>query len=226
MTECEHKTRVDVETGEVVCTKCGVVTGTLPEDAPARQESRLSLHHNMELGGDPKDAKRLKPRIYAGDSRDLSDISNLCGRLNMPDPASREAWNIYKTLRSLGCRPRAACALYAAFVACRNHECGIPVERIRDAIPYALEVESVPPLSRVFFALGVAARESGIAVRRPTLYYINVAVSSAQDRFAHVEDFDLFKNLARVFYGRLSGDSRSRAKRAVAIALAEMGVPQ
>lgn len=225
-TACEHEKLAYAENGEVVCTKCGEVIGTMPEDIPARQESRLSLRHHMELGGDPNDAKRLKPRIYAGDSKDLAEISNLCGRLNLPDPVGREAWNIYGTLRSLGCRPRAACALFSVFVACYNFGYGVPVERIRGAITFALGVENVPPLSKALFALSATAKENGITIRRPTLYYINVAVSSAQGRFVHVEDFGMFQDLARAFYGCLSGDGQSRAKRAVAIALCEMGVPQ
>ena len=226
MTDCLHETVFDPETGEVACTKCGEVTGTLPEDAPACPGDSPSLYHGMALGGDPNDAKRLKPRIYAGDSRDLSEISDLCGRLNLPDPVSREVWGIYQTLRGLGCRPRAACALLSVFVACYNFACGVPVARIRGAIPFALEVKNVPPLPKTFCALGVTARENGITVRRGTLYYLSVAVSSAQDRFAHAEDFDLFKNLAGTFYRCLSGDERTRAKRAVAVALTEMGVPQ
>ena len=218
MEKCPHETIADAETGEVACIRCGMVVDVLREDAPAHQESRLSLHQQKELGGDPQDAREFRPRIHDDSSRDLSEFSNLCDKLRLPDFAKREAWILYRKSRSLGRRTRAMCALYSVFAACRNSGHGVHEEQIRDAIRPALGVKNVPSILKTLVAFG------GTATRRPSLYYLNVEIASVQGKFTRREDFDSCKILAHRRYWRLSGNDRSRAKRAVAAALSEMGV--
>ena len=220
MSKCAHEPIHDIKNGEVVCIKCGMVLGTIQEDAPVHSEDRQSLYHQAALGGDPRDAKKLKPYIRINSTKDLSEFSNLCDHLQLPDSVKREAWSIYLKLRSLKRHTRATCALYSVFKACYNFGCGISEGRIREAIPHALRVKNIPSLLKALFAFGDIAWKIGISTRRST-YYLNVETASMQDRFARREDFDLFKRLAQTHYQNLSGNDRSRAKRAVTKALSE-----
>lgn len=221
MNQCMHQTIFDAESGEIVCTKCGMVLETIPEDAPAHVEERRSLYHQLALGSDPKDAQRFRPRIRTDKPRDLSEFSNLCDQLLLPGPVKREAWRIYVKLRSLKCRTRARCALFSVFTACRYYGCGVSEERIRDAIPLALGVRNVPPLSNALFAFSDIIKTD---IGRGSVYYLNVEMASVQDGFTCMKDLDKFKMLANEYYRSLPGNAKSRAKKAVAKTLAKMGV--
>ncbi len=220
MNQCEHQTIVDAETGETVCTKCGMVLGTILEDAPVHSEERRSLYHQRTLGGEPKDAQRFRSRIRIDNPRDLSEFSNLCDKLQLPGFIKLEAWSIYVKLRNLECRTRAGCALYSIFVVCRYFGRGVSEKQIRDAIPLALGVQNVPTLVKTLFTFGDIIK---IDPARRSAYYLNVEVVSVQDRFTCMEDFNKFRTLVEEYYRNLPGDAKSRAKRAVATTLAKMG---
>lgn len=220
MNQCIHQAIFDAESGEYVCTKCGMVLGTILEDAPAHAEERRSLYHQMILGGEPKDAQRFRPRIRTDNPRDLSEFSNLCDKLRLPGPVEGEAWDTYVRLRNPKCGTRAGRALFSIFKACRHFGCGVSEKRIRDAIPPALGVRNVPTLAKTLFAFGDIIK---IDAARGSAYYLNVEVASVQDGFTCMKDFDKFRMLAKEYYRSLPGNARSRAKKAVAKALAKMG---
>ena len=220
MIKCSHEPIHDTETGEIVCTKCGMVLGTILEDAPVHSEDRRSLYHQRTLGGEPKDAQKFRPRIRINNPRDLSQFSNLCDKLQLPGFIKHEAWDIYVKARSIKCGTRAKCALYSIFVACRYFGRGVSEKQIRDAIPPALGVREVPTLLKALFAFGDIIK---IDTARESAYYLNVEVASLQDRFS-VEDFNKFRTLAEEYYRSLPGDAKNRAKRAVTKALAKMEV--
>lgn len=209
-----------MKTGEVVCTKCGMVIQVLSEDAPAHPEECLSLYHQRELGSDPRDAKKLKPYIRINSNKDLSAFSNLCDRLQLPDFVKHEAWILYQKTRKLERCTRATCALYAVYSACRNFGFVISEELIRDSIPHVLMVKNVPTTLKALVAFGDATKDIGAA--KKSAYCLNVEIASVQGRFTRREDFDLFKRLAQTHYQNLSGNARSRTKKAVAAALSEM----
>lgn len=221
MNQCVHQTIFDAESGEIVCTECGMVLETILEDAPAHTEERRSLYHQLALGSDPKDAQRFRPRIRTDKPRDPSEFSNLCDQLRLPGLVTREAWRIYVKLRNLKCRTRARCALFSIFTACRYYGCGISDEQIRDAIPLALGVRNVPPLRKTLFAFDDIIKTD---IARGSAYYLNVEVASVQDRFTCMKDLDKFKMLANEYYRSLPGNAKSRAKKAVTKTLAKMGV--
>ena len=220
MNQCAHQTIFDAESWETVCIKCGMVLGTILEDAPAHAEERRSLYHQTTLGSEPKDAQRFRPRIRIDNPRDLSEFSNLCDKLRLPGPVKREAWGIYVKVRNLKCGTRAKCALYSVFVACRDFGCGVSEKQMRDAIPLALGVRNVPTLSKALFAFDDIIKTD---TARRSAYYLNVEVASVQDRFPCMKDFNKFGMLAKEHYRSLPGNAKSRAKKAVDKALAKMG---
>lgn len=220
MIKCAHEPIYDMKTGEVVCTKCGMVLGTILEDAPVHSEERRSLYHQRTLGSDPRDAKKLKPYIRINNNKNLSAFSNLCDQLQLPNVVKHEAWILYQKTREIEHHTRATCALYSVFTACRNFGCGIPEGRIRDAIPLALGVKNVPSTLKALIAFGDTTKDIGAA--KKSTYYLNAEIASVQGRFTRSEDSDLFKRLAQTHYQNLSGTARSRAKKAVAASLSEM----
>lgn len=216
---------VTAENGEVVCNKCGVVVRDAPsENALVPSESHLSLYHQMALGSDPQDTEEFRSNKLVYNSKDLSEFSNICAKLQLPGFIAFESWKSYEKLRHMRQYTRAMCALFSVFTACHNSGCGVPVEQIRDAIQCYMGVKRIPTLLKAFSVLCGAADEIGIIIKRPSDYYRHVAASSEQGRFEHAKDFDMFKELVTKFDQHLSGNARSRAKRAVAIALCEMGV--
>lgn len=214
-----HQTIFDAESGETVCTECGIVLEPIPEDVPVHSEGRRSLYHQMMLGSDPKDVQRFRPRIRTDKPRDLSEFSNLCDQLQLSGPVTREAWRRYVKLRNLKCRTRARCALFSVFTACRYYGCGVSEERIRDAIPLALGVQNVPPLGKTLLAFSNIIKTDA---DRRSAYYLNVEMTSVRDRFTCMKDLDKFKMLANEYYRSLPGNAKSRAKKAVAKALDKM----
>ena len=229
---CKHNDPNKVfktQDGEYVC-GCGVVLQErLVEDAipttPSTSQRHVSLYHQLENGGDPKDMKVTNKKIHIQVSA-TSEFSNLCDKLQMPNFVQQRAWKIYHLLRTNTYYTRAKCAAFSIYIACRESGQAIDESQIREIIGIVLCVKNVPGMLNVISEIHEDALKLGIDTNdgHSSLYYLNLVISAKQHLFADSLDYDRFKIRVMGNFQQLSGNHKNKAKRAVDIALCEMGV--
>ena len=179
----------------------------------------------MENGGDPKDMKVTNKKIHIQVST-TSEFSNLCDKLQMPNFVQQRAWKIYNSLRSNTYYTRAKCAAFSVYIACRESGQAIDEEQIRDAIRFVLCIKNVPGMLNVISELHEDALKLGIDTNdgHSSRYYLNLVISTKQHLFVDSIDYDRFKVRVMDNFKQLGGNHKNKAKRAVEIALCEMGL--
>lgn len=211
--------------GEHVC-KCGVVLDTrLPDESPILSQSKISLYHQVENGGDPRDMKVVNKKIHIHTSS-ASEFSNICNKLEMSNSTQQRAWHIYHMFRTKTYFTRAKCAVCSICISCR--ESGQPVDEshIREAVRSILCVKNAPSMLSVMSEMHDEALKIGINTNEghSSAYYLNLAVSRKQHLFDDSADYDRFKIRVMDNFAHLNGNHQNRAKRAADIALCEMGI--
>lgn len=225
-TPCGHDPRRAVHTadGELVC-RCGVVLEErIPERSCAGQQGRVSLYHQVEVGGSPQDMKAVSRRIHVYHPHS-SEFSNICGRLGLPGFVQSDAWHVYRMLRSQTDHTRAKCAMFAVYVSCRRGGQPVPESEIRATVSSVLGVRHAPNILAVISELHEDAKAAGIDSNEghSPQYYLNMEMSSRQGSFADPRLYERFRRLTCENFGRLTGNHQNRARRAAALAISEMG---
>lgn len=226
---CNHSNlsdRIATENGEIVC-KCGVILEeeTL-ETSHLPSVSCPSLYHQVENGGDPADMKVINKKIHINNYHSSSEFSNICSKLSLKEFIRHHAWQIYHRLRSRTYYTRAKCATFSIYIACRQGGQSISEGQIQEAVRSVLCVKKAPNALNVISELHDDAMSLGINTNEghSSNYYLNLAISSKQHLFGGSQDYDRFKVMVMNNFAHLDGNLQSRAKRAVNIALCEMGV--
>ena len=223
---CRHENPCQIartDEGERVCSCGTVLEERLPEETGPPPKYPVSLYHRLEKGGDPRGMKVVNPRLHIYASS-LSEFSNICGKLGMPDSVQDKAWSTYHKYRSGTYYSRAKCAMHSIFSACR--EAGIPVNEgtIRSTIQSVMGVKSAPkPLSVIsemreeILQMGIDSNEG-----HSDEYYLNLEIKLGYARF-NKADADRFKIMLMRYYVGAKGNGQNRALRAAKGAYKEMG---
>ena len=225
---CKHDNPSNIVTtdnGELVC-RCGVVLEEkMCEDVYRPSTYTPSLYHQVETGGNPRDMKVVNKKIHISNYRSSSEFSNMCSKLDLKEFVRHRAWRMYHVFRSKTYYTRAKCATFALYHACR--ECGQSVSerQIREAVLSTLCVRKVPSILSVIYEMSEDAMRFGINTNEghSSNYYLNLAISAKQHLFGDA-DYDRFKVLVMNNFAHLEGNNQNRARRAVEIALCDMGV--
>ncbi len=225
---CKHNRPNDITVtsdGESVC-KCGVVLEEkMFDDSLVTQNSVIPLYHQVENGCDPKDMKVVNKKIHIYSSS-ASEFSNICSKLKLSNSIQQRAWKIYHLLRSKTYYTRAKCATFSIYVACRESSQAIDEMQIQEAVQSVLCVKNTPSMLSVISEIHDDALHLGINTNEghSSSYYLNLAISRKQHLFADSRDYDRFKVRVMNNFSCLHGNHQNRARRAVDIALDEMGV--
>lgn len=226
---CEHEKPghiITTHNGERVC-MCGVV---LEEKIPEEHnylyvQTNMSLYHQLENGGDPNDMKVINRGLHIHASS-LSEFSNVCDKLGLPDFVQKNAWATYHKFRSATYFTRAKCALFSIYHACRDASIAVDERQIKEIIQFAMGVKNIPSALNVLYEMRDDALELGIDTnkRHSSTYCLNLAISRKQHLFEDQTDYDRFKIIVMRNFHDLDGNLRIRADRAVNMALCIMGV--
>ena len=222
---CRHKPHNIIRTaeGEYVC-KCGVVLEEkIADEGYTVSHSKMSLYHQVENGGDPKDMKVINKNIHIYSSS-ASEFSNICDKLGLPDFIGQRAWKIYRMFRTKTNYTRAKCATFSIYVACR--EGGKPVDepQIKDAVRSVLCVKKSPEMLSVISEMHEDALHLGIDTNNghSSNYYLNLAISKKRHLFKNRRNYERFTARAMNNFVHLTeGDHQNRARRAIGFALGE-----
>ena len=84
--------------GELFCGKCGIVLGTDIFDS-VTNNSRTNLAQDYQLGG--KLIGLSKTEIFINSYSKLSQISNICESLRLPDFIRQDVWKWYQKITPL-----------------------------------------------------------------------------------------------------------------------------
>ena len=215
---------VETSDGEIVCI-CGVIIEEKTSYAGfTHSQNAVSLYHQIENGGDPKDMKVVNKKIHIHYSC-VSEFSNICGKLKMHSFVQQRAWRMYQQLRSKTHFSRAKCSIFAIYVACRESSQAITEIQIQESIRSALCVKNVPNVLSVISEMHEEAFKIGIDTNEghSSKYYLNLEMAEKQNLFADTRDYDKFKIKAMNVFECLNGNNQNKAKRAASIALDEMG---
>ena len=223
---CRHENPCRIERtheGESVCSCGTVLEERLPEETGPPPKYPVSLYHRLEKGGDPRGMKVVNRRLHIYASS-LSEFSNICGKLGMPDSVQDKAWSTYHKYRSGTYYSRAKCAMHSIFSACR--EAGIPVNEgtIQDTIQSVMGVKSAPNSLSVISEMREEIIQMGIDSNQghSSEYYLNLEIKQAYTRFSKA-DADRFKIILMRLYAGSIGNGQDRALRASKGAYGEMG---
>ena len=223
---CRHENPCRIERtheGESVCSCGTVLEERLPEETGPSPKYPVSLYHRLEKGGDPRGMKVVNRRLHIYESS-LSEFSNICGKLGMPDSVQDKAWSTYHKYRSGTYYSRAKCAMHSIFSACR--EAGIPVNEgtIQDTIQSVMGVKSAPNSLSVISEMREEIIQMGIDSNQghSSEYYLNLEIKQAYTRFSKA-DADRFKIILMRLYAGSIGNGQDRALRASKGAYGEMG---
>lgn len=216
---------VQTSDGEYVCA-CGVVLEEkILERDQLPSQSKASLYHQVENGGSPQDMRAVNRKIHVYSSSS-SEFSNICSKLRMSDFIQQRAWYIYRTLRTHTDFSRAQCTAFSIYVACR--EGGQPIEEhhIQEVACSILCVKNAPSLLNVISKIHDVALKFGIDSNKghSPKYYLNMAISQKQHIFNYRDAYNRFKSIATRNFDALNGNPQNRARRAVRMALYEMGI--
>lgn len=225
---CMHnilEDRVITMDGEIVC-RCGVVIEERSTDnSPVALKNNVSLYHQMENGGDPRDMKVVNKNLYIHSSK-VSEFSNICNKLGLPDPIQRRAWKTYDLCRRNTSHTKAKCAIFSIYHACRESSQIVDDIQIQDAVRSVLCVKNASNVLSVIsemhedvFRLGIDSNKGHSAE-----YYLNIEIAKKQSLFSDLRDYDRFKIMVMKTVESLTGNNQNKAKRAVTISLNEMGV--
>ena len=213
--------------GESVC-RCGVVLEEKMSIATSTTQTgarTTTLYHQVENGGDPKDMKIINKKIHIYASS-ASEFSNICDKLDLHSFVQQRAWRIYHTLRTRTYYTRAKCAVLAIYVACRESGNAVDEAQIKDAVRSILGVKNIPSVLGVISQMHEDVLKLGINTNEghSSSYYLNLAITKKQHMFGDSRDYDRFKIRVTNNFAHLSGNHKSKAQRAVDIALEEMGM--
>ncbi len=211
--------------GEHVC-RCGVILEEkLPDMSSAAPQSTLSLYNQVENGCAPGDMKVINKKIHIYSST-ASEFSNICSKLDLSDAVQQRAWGIHTALRNRASSTKAKCMAFSIYVACRESSQAVGEQQIREAIQSALCVKNVPGMLSVISELHDEALRVGIDTNKghSPNYYLNMAMSRRQGMFDDPHEYDRFTIRVMENFARLNGNHQNRARRAVNIALSEMGM--
>ena len=213
--------------GEQVC-RCGVVLKErLPSTASPESKSTISLYNQVENGCDPNDMRVINKKIHVYSST-ASEFSNICSKLNLSSFVQQRAWSIYHRLRSRTYFTRAKCAVFSIYVACRESSQAVSEVQIRESVRSVLCVKRAPSTLSVLSEMHEEALKIGVDTNRghSSSYYLNLEIAKRQHLFGDARDYDRFKVRVMNNFSHISGNSQNRARRAVEIAMDEMGVMQ
>lgn len=211
--------------GEHVC-KCGVVLEEkIAVNHVVHPLSKMSLYHQLEKGGDPNDMKVVNRGIHIHTSS-VSEFSNICNKLGMPNFAQQRAWATYHKFRTRTYFTRAKCAMFSIYNACREAGLAVDEPQIKEAVVSTLGVKNTPSILSVMYELHEDAQKIGIDTNKghSSGYYLNLAISRKQNLFVDQVDYDRFKVRVMHHFGNLDGHHQKKAHRAVDMTLCEMGV--
>ena len=211
--------------GEYVC-KCGVILEEkIPDEGITNVKGNISLYHQVENGGDPRDMQVVNKKLHIYSSS-ASEFSNICNKLRLADFVRQRAWSIYHTLRTKTYFTRAKCAAFSIYVACRESSWPVKESQIRDAVRSILCVKNAPNMLSVISEMHEDAMRIGINTNdgHSSSYYLNLAISGKQHLFGDRVDYDRFHIRVMNNFAHLKGNHQNRARRAVDIALCEMGL--
>lgn len=212
--------------GERVC-RCGVVLEEkLPEDSNHMyMPTNISLYLQLEKGGDPKDMKVTNKRLHIYASS-LSEFSNVCNKLALPDYVQKRAWAAYHKFRSTTYFTRAKCSMFSIYHACREAGIAIDEPQIDEAIRSTMGVKNIPHVLSTMYEMRDDALEIGIDTNEghSSNHYLNLAVSKNQHYFEDQTDYDRFKILVIEHFCELRGNLQENASYAAGMALCDMGI--
>lgn len=215
---------INTSNGERVC-KCGVV---LEEKIAENYNTmyphpNMSLYHQLENGGDPKDMKVINKGIHIYTSS-VSEFSNVCNKLGLPNFVQQRAWATYHKFRIHTYFTRSKCALFSIYHACREANLAMDQKQINQAIISTLGVKNTSTVLNLMYEMHEDAHRFGIDTNEEhsSGYYLNIAISQEQHRFVDQTDYDRFKVRVIHHFGLLSEIHQHKADRAVMIAVSEM----
>ena len=218
------------ETGEIFCTKCGIVKGR--EIIQERQSlSKLNLYLEKSLGGPSRELNILNPKIHIFSS-DASPFSNICGSLEIPQFIRTDIWKTYQILRKETNLTKAKSACFAMFYICRKNKFPLIEERVMELIQLNFNVKNVPSFLNVvseansFITNGIPLLETlGIDTNKnhSAEYYLNSALTVIKNNYT-VEQFQNIRTFAVKIFPTLNGNLDSNAKKAISIAKKRMGL--
>lgn len=226
--ECRHEdpnSVIQTPEGERVC-RCGtVLEEKMYDEHTHTSQNRVSLYHQVENGGDPRDMKVINKKIHIYTSN-TSEFSNICDKLELHEFVKKKAWYIYRLFRRRTYHTKAKCAAFAVYIACRDNGQPVDEQQIRDVVGSALCVKRVPNMLNVISELHDDALHLGIDTNlgHSSKYYLNMAISKKQSLFGNPTDYDRFKAGVIDTFGLLGGNNQNKASRAVDIVLCEMGM--
>lgn len=212
--------------GELVC-RCGIVLEEkLPEDNNHMyMQTNTTLYLQLEKGGDPKDMKVTNKglHIYASS---LSEFSNVCNKLALPDYVQKKAWAAYHKFRSTTYFTRAKCSIFSIYNACREAGIAIDESQIDEAIRSIMGVKNIPHVLSAMYEMRDDALEIGIDTNKghSSSHYLNLVVSRNQHCFEDQTDYDRFKILVTERFHDLRGNLQRRASLAADMVLCDMGM--
>lgn len=213
--------------GERVC-RCGtVLEEKLPEDGNHMYvQTNATLYLQLENGGDPKDMKVTNKGLHIHSSS-LSEFSNICNKLNLPDFVQKNAWMAYHKFRSMTYYTRAKCALFSIYNTCRETGIAVDEPEINEAIHSVMGVKNVPSVLSAMYEMRDDALGIGIDTnkRHSSSHYLNLALSENQHYFEYMPDYERFKVLVMEHFNEhLIGNLHEKAVVAANMALRDMKV--
>ena len=226
---CAH-VNVIHDSGEIICTKCGVVVDRSVDAELTPDNSRANLYELKEVG-----SRNALPKMQFGQSRStmdvrryfrgrnvrraLSDFSNLCEKLALPMSAQQNAWRLYCKAQNGGARQGAAeRACWAVHNTCRAM--GIPKSDI-EIIGAAKIIYKRANLPDMFTMAYRHMDVPGASISGTDAYYFNLSlrkiaagISLTDTEYAACKN-EAWKLFMSVF---VEGSPDYRARRAISTA--------
>ena len=217
-----------VSDGEIFCAKCGKVFGR--DDEPAISSmSKLSLFLRNSSGSPAKNRPKETKYLHITAS-DLNMVSDTCSKLTLPSHAQNEVWRAYQKLRQhYFSKPHSVA--YPIYRVSKLNDIPTLEEDVIDAIKISFNVRRVP----TYLIAVSAVHKRGITDANLRLftdphrvksdrYYLLIYSKKACRKHPHVHHDILLSIAAPIYKVSQIPNLDTRAKRAVAQALAKLGV--
>jgi hypothetical protein len=243
-TICSHqlKNRVVTVTHEIVCKLCGAVIG-MDNSQEIHTESIVNLFQEIQPGCKPV---KLLSSIRIHESKfSSSSFSNACDKLNLPRYVSLDAWNIFSklmkqqkirkkcTIKSMVCKnskiqnttnlSNGMLAMFSLFISCRRFGVAKSDSQIQQVVKFSFLLKQLPTMLKIFSLIKPIADDLGIKSDTDHLeYYLNVYFQKFTQSNMLLPN--RIKHQARVIADVIPGTNESKARIAVKIVLAGLGI--
>ena len=217
---------------EIVCQGCGMVIGIDNEQVHSTG-SHLNLYLRTEIGASPNDRPNEIRKLHIHSS-DSSQISDVCQSLFLSDAITDEIWHLYQKTKSVARFSKAKSACFAIYYTCRKYEIPFEENTVRNKIRMSFQVLHAPTLLDVFAKINKLSKkdqrimlvtEMGLDTNNhnPENFYLKAHLKTAQGHHPHI-NIEKLKQSAAIFFQTQKGNSNTRAKNAVRLALGRFGL--